>query len=116
MSDFDEFWRVYPRKADKGNARKAWAQTEKIRPDLQTLIDAVIAQSQTDQWYKDGGQYIPYPASWLRGERWDDCLKITLPEPERKPDRYDLANRELAEREAEFRARQALQKASREKV
>jgi hypothetical protein len=28
---------------------------------------------------KDGGKYIPHPATWLRGERWDDELEVKLP-------------------------------------
>ena len=33
----------------------------------------------SDQWRKHDGQFIPYPATWLRQERWDDELKVTLP-------------------------------------
>ena len=25
------------------------------------------------------GMFIPYPATWLRGERWDDEVKIDVP-------------------------------------
>ena len=28
---------------------------------------------------KSGGAFIPYPATWLRGERWDDELEVQLP-------------------------------------
>ena len=79
MSDFDLFWQNYPRKVAKGDARKAWLQTESIRPDMKTVIEAIQKQCQSEQWRKDGGKFIPYPATWLRQERWDDELDIQLP-------------------------------------
>ena len=79
MTDFDTFWRAFPRRVAKGDARKAWSQTERIRPDMATLLAAIQAQMQSDQWRKNEGQFIPYPATWLRQERWDDELKVTLP-------------------------------------
>lgn len=69
---FDRFWAAYPRKVDKQRARKAW---DKLCPDarlVETILSAVEAQSHTDQWNRDNGQYIPYPSSWLSGRRWDD--------------------------------------------
>ena len=79
MTDFDTFWKAYPKKVAKGDARKAWGQTDRIRPDLETLLTAIDQQSKSDQWRKNEGQFIPYPATWLRQERWDDELKVTLP-------------------------------------
>jgi hypothetical protein len=75
---FEEFWKVYPKKCSKGDARKAWQQTAKIRPQLPTLLKAVYAARASKQWLKDGGEFIPYPASWLRAERWDDVLEVDL--------------------------------------
>lgn len=68
MTDFDEFWQAYPRKIAKGDARKAWAQTEKIRPSLDAVLNAI--EQQKAAW--DNPKFIPYPATWLRAERWDD--------------------------------------------
>ena len=79
MTDFDTFWKAYPKKVAKGDARKAWGQTERIRPEMATLLGAIQAQMASDQWRKNDGQFIPYPATWLRQERWDDELKVTLP-------------------------------------
>lgn len=69
---FEEFWQTYPRKAGKGAALKAW---QRLRPDadLQARILAAISQQRTsEQWCKDGGQFIPHPATWLNQQRWDD--------------------------------------------
>jgi hypothetical protein len=79
MEDFEKFWAAWPKRIAKADARKAWAQTKDFRPDLETLLLAVKAHSKTESWLKDSGKYIPYPASWLRGERWEDELTVDIP-------------------------------------
>jgi hypothetical protein len=79
MEDFDTFWKAYPRKVAKGDARKAWIQTEKIRPSLSNILEAIENQKNTQQWMENEGMFIPYPATWLRQERWDDEVKIEVP-------------------------------------
>lgn len=78
IDEFPEFWRAYPRKVAKAEARKAWKQTEKVRPPLATLLAALKAQSSSPQWLKDDGQFIPHASTWLRGERWDDELEVNV--------------------------------------
>jgi len=75
LSDFDEFWKVYPRRVGKGQARKAWKQTEGARPPIQDLISKIQELSSSESWMKDGGEFIPHPATWLRREGWLDELK-----------------------------------------
>ena len=79
MDDFDSFWALYPKKVAKADARKAWLQTKGIRPELTNLLTAITAACKTESWMKSGGAFIPYPASYLRGERWDDIHEVTLP-------------------------------------
>jgi hypothetical protein len=78
---FSVFWAAYPRKLAKGDAWKAWKQTEKERPPLPAILAAIAAQKGSDGWTKDGGGFIPYPATWLRAFRWADEI-----EPPRKPE------------------------------
>lgn len=68
---FDVFWKEYPKKKGIGAARKAFAKAIK-KASLETLIEAVRKQKQGDQWKKDKGKFIPYPATWLNQERWED--------------------------------------------
>lgn len=75
-SSFERFWSAYPKKVAKAAALKAWG---KIKPDQEltnTILEAIEKHKQSDQWRKDGGQYIPNPSTWLNGKRWDDELKI----------------------------------------
>ena len=72
MEDFDLFWAAYPRRVGKGDARRVW---NKLRPSpafVQQILAALSWQVLQTSWTKDGGQYIPYPATYLRQERWDD--------------------------------------------
>jgi hypothetical protein len=72
--DFEAFWQAYPRKACKVVAFKVW---QKIKPDksLQDIIlKAIDEQSNTKQWQKNNGEFIPYPSTWLNQERWEDEL------------------------------------------
>ena len=80
MEDFDQFWANYPKKVAKADARKAWAQTKDVRPDIAKLLSAITAACKTEQWMKSGGSFIPYPATWLRGERWEDIHEVSLPD------------------------------------
>ena len=69
---FDTFWNAYPRKVAKKDAKKSF---EKLKPDnllIGVMLAALEKQKRSLDWKRDGGQYIPYPASWLNGKRWED--------------------------------------------
>ena len=78
--EFDLFWEAYPRKKGKRDAMRAFAKL-RGKEDLSTLLSALERQKQSQQWTKDNGQYIPYPATWLNGCRWEDELEQTPPAP-----------------------------------
>ncbi|QBF29122.1 helix-turn-helix domain-containing protein [Pseudomonas tructae] len=72
---FEKFWKLYPKKKSRKDALKAW---NKLNPDadLQAAMIAVLANHCASlDWTKDGGQFIPNPATWLNGERWHDVLQ-----------------------------------------
>ena len=69
---FDRFWEAYPSKVGKDAARKAF---EKRKPDaslLSAMVAAIEVQAASEKWTKDGGQFIPNPATWLNQGRWQD--------------------------------------------
>ena len=76
--EFEKWWLHYPRKVAKGDARKAWIQTASIRPPTENMIKAIVLACNSESWLKDAGMFIPYPATWLRDERWDDVHEIDL--------------------------------------
>ncbi len=68
-SDFGVFWSYYPRHVGKSDALKAWS---KLSPKLETVLAALKWQSQQPGWVKDGGQFVPHPATWLNRKGWED--------------------------------------------
>lgn len=69
---FPKFWTLYPNKKGKAAAEKAWKKL-KVTDDLFTLIAQGLAKQCASQaWLKDSGQFIPHPATWLNGKRWED--------------------------------------------
>jgi hypothetical protein len=73
---FDMFWKEYPIKKSKPDAEKAF---NKLNPDdslLKKILSAIERAKKSQDWLKDNGQYIPFPATWLNGRRWEDELKI----------------------------------------
>ncbi|MBP2644543.1 MAG: hypothetical protein H6Q67_2430 [Firmicutes bacterium] len=76
---FADFWSEYPKKIAKNEAFKAW---NKIKVDeilFMKIIQAIRLQRQSSAWLKDDGAYIPNPATWLNGKRWDDEVKKIKP-------------------------------------
>ena len=71
---FNQFWDAYPKHIAKQSAVKAF---EKLKPDeklLEAMLKAIESQKESKQWEKDGGAFIPYPATWLNQRRWEDEL------------------------------------------
>ena len=66
---FDLFWEAYPRKVGKVKAQAAF---QKVTASVDVLLSAIEAQKKSPQWQKDNGQFIPHPATWLNGRRWED--------------------------------------------
>jgi DNA-binding Lrp family transcriptional regulator len=71
---FNAFWSLYPRKVGKGAARKIWLR--KNFP-LEEIRKALQWQTKTEDWTKDNGVFIPYPATYLNAERWLDEPPVT---------------------------------------
>jgi len=73
---FARFWAAYPKKRSKGQAEKAWA---KLQPDeqlIETMLAAIERAKKSEEWRKENGRYIPYPATWLNGKRWEDDYPV----------------------------------------
>ena len=69
-TDFERFWAAYPKKRNKETARKAFKKLKGV--STETLLEAIERQKRSQDWLKDGGQYIPYPATWLNAGGWEN--------------------------------------------
>ena len=75
MVGFSDFYDSYPRKAKRPDAMKAWEQVGG-REHLPAILASLESYRSCDDWRKDGGAFVPYPASWLRGRRWEDEVPV----------------------------------------
>lgn len=69
---FGRFWAAYPKKVGKANCERWFARHKVDEEALQAMLDSLAYLKTTEQWQKDGGQYIPNPQTWLNGRRWED--------------------------------------------
>lgn len=75
---FIKFWAAYPKKKSKGDAEKAW---KKLKPSLELtgkIIVKVELLKKTHDWRKEGGQFIPFPATWLNRKGWEDEVNVEI--------------------------------------
>jgi uncharacterized protein YdaU (DUF1376 family) len=80
---FLKFWDKYPRKTAKKEAFKAFKKATD-KPPTDELLKIIEQHMETEQWKKDGGDYIPYPATFLNKGMWEDEIE-TKWHGERKP-------------------------------
>lgn len=92
---FAAFWDAYPKKKSKGDAERAFAKLKPSEQLLAWMLKAISQAKTSDDWRKEGGQFIPHPATWLNAKGWEDQPLGVGGEVARKPDRYDLANAEF---------------------
>lgn len=71
-TQFEEFYRAYPRKVKKQDVKK-WFEKNKPSNELfSSMMNSLEQFRASKDWQKDGGQYIPYPSTWLNQKRWED--------------------------------------------
>jgi len=66
ISDFDVFWKAYPKKVGKDKAIKIW---QSKKPRIDDVMFALSWQIESKKW-RDG--YIPNPTTYLNEGRWKD--------------------------------------------
>jgi len=69
-TDFQTFYKAYPRKTKRPDAERAFSKAIK-KTSLDTMLKALEVQK--PHW-KDP-KYIPHPSSWLNSERWADEIE-----------------------------------------
>jgi len=80
INTFAQFWSSYPKKKSKGAAEKAW---KRLKPDeqlVEKIISSIELAKTSEDWVKDSGKYIPYPATWLNAHGWEDEIQSSEPQ------------------------------------
>lgn len=90
---FERFWAAYPKKRNKGDAWKAWRALKPSEELVSAILAAVERARESVQWRKDEGQFIPYPASWLRARGWEDVEHVdVVPLPQNRGEKGRIAS------------------------
>jgi len=71
------FWNSAPERARRRSSRKQvadeWKKIKKSdRPEKETIVNAIQAWNNCEDWTKDGGSFIPGLHLWLKNEKWLD--------------------------------------------
>lgn len=106
LSDFEVFWKPYPRKIAKVAALKRFTTLYKAKklPPINELVKALNVHM--NQWSREGrdNSKLPHATTWLNEERWNDELsEPTLPLLEANPSAPPIKT--FDEEEAERRAK-----------
>lgn len=100
---FEQFWNCYPKKISKKDAIKAWNKIQLVDVLFEKIMVGLTNAIKSVDWVKDGGKYIPHPATWLNGERWNDIVEeaqtdlFTGKQPYKKESHMDMINSLLEE-------------------
>ena len=83
--NFDRFWLAYPKKQGKQTAQRVWARLKPSQELAGRMLAAIETAKQSEQWQREGGRYVPAPATWLSAARWEDePLPQAAPSPHEK--------------------------------
>lgn len=81
LAGFDQFWSAYPKQKHKAKT-EALKAFKKINPSpdlLNLILQSIASLARTEDWKKNNGQFIPYPATFLNQRRWEDETEPTDP-------------------------------------
>jgi hypothetical protein len=91
--EFDSFWNLYPKKASKKDAIKAWNKIKLTEELIIIIADGLKKAIRCTNWVKDGGQFIPNAATWLNGERWKDEVQEAQTELFKTKEKLSVADK-----------------------
>lgn len=67
------FWTAYPKHINRERVRQLFIKLNPTAADVDVWVDAIEEQKRSKQW--SDPQFIPSPATWLSGRRWEDELE-----------------------------------------
>lgn len=89
---FPDFWIVWPRKDSKKSAQAAWSKATRVATS-DVIYEA--ARLYALHPHRAAKQFVPYAATWLNGERWNDPLPDAPEADHRKQTPEDRARATL---------------------
>ena len=71
-TQFNEFYSKYPKKVKKQEVKKWFNKNRPSNELFSSMMNSLEQFRASKDWQKDGGQFIPYPSTWLNQKRWED--------------------------------------------
>ena len=84
--DWEKVWSAFPKRVDAVKAKAVYMQAD-VSP--QRIIDSLADWSQTDEWTRDSGRWIPAPARWLERAGWNET-PVQIASKQKEPVRCTL--------------------------
>lgn len=75
LKNFELFWSAYPNKKSKKPAFEKFKRIDFKKTSFESIMISLEKQKQSDDWTKNGGQYVPMPTTWIFNERWADEIQ-----------------------------------------
>ena len=72
---FNDFWAKYPKKVKKPDAQRAWGKLKPTEELVKQILAGLERWKHGDQWTRDGGRFVPNPATWLNNRQWEDDVQ-----------------------------------------
>lgn len=78
LKNFELFWSAYPNKKSKKAAFEKFKRIDFKKTSFESIMISLEKQKQSDDWTKNGGQYVPMPQTWIFNERWTDEIQAPV--------------------------------------
>lgn len=78
-TQFDTFWKAYPRKVNKKEAAKIWERINPTQEQMYVMIADINRRLESREWLTtpDQSRYIPHPSTYLNQQRWEDNNEVS---------------------------------------
>ena len=90
--EFEELWKLYPRKESKANGLKAYLKVRRRGVSKETILEGLKRYKQKVESEHTERKYIIKGGNWFGGERWEDEVEIEKnKQTEKSPSKLDLS-------------------------
>ena len=72
VNEFEDLWRLYPRKQGKAKALEAYKRARKAGVDKTIVLDGITRYNAQIKANKTAQKYIMQGSTWFNGKRWED--------------------------------------------
>lgn len=102
LVSFERFYSVYPRKKGKQDAIK-WFKKSKPNDEFVSMLIEDVTKRVATEWNGKEPQFLPYPATYLNGKRWEDSIETSAPVKPKypTPDERAATQQKIIERETQ---------------